>query len=161
MNLETIEKILTTQQPDLLGIKDIPNARLTFEMELLEQIAQLDGTVANLKAPVAQAKLGIEPEAFRALAQNLPHTPFIQYSSTGFSYYNVVFQRNVPGLTVPRFPQGENLRLKPWQNYANQPLQYRTSQVEPALLAEWRDHLEKNLPDYMIPNHFIVLEQLH
>ncbi|MBP5974298.1 amino acid adenylation domain-containing protein [Brasilonema sp. CT11] len=161
LNLETIEKILTTQQPDLLGIKHIPNARLTSEMVLLEQIAQLEGTVSDLKAAVAQAKLGIEPEAFRALGQDLPYTPFIQYSSTGFSNYDVVFQRNVPGqVTLPRFPTTDNLRLKPWQHYANQPLQYRTNQVDPVLLEEWRDFLGKTLPEYMIPNHFTVLEKL-
>jgi amino acid adenylation domain-containing protein len=161
LNLETIERILTTQQPDLLGIKDIPNARLTSEMVLLEQIAQLDGTVSDLKAAVAQAKLGIEPEEFRTLARNLPYTPFIQYSSTGFACYDVVFQRNIPGqVIVPRFATTNHLRLKPWQHYANQPLQYRTPQVDPELLAEWRDFLEENLPEYMIPNHFTVLEKL-
>ncbi|KYC42719.1 non-ribosomal peptide synthetase [Scytonema hofmannii PCC 7110] len=161
LNLETIEKILTTQQPDLLGIKDIPNARLTSEMEMLEQIGQLDGTVLDLKAAVAQAKSGIEPEVFRTLVRDLPYTPFIQYSSPGFSCYDVVFQRNIPGqVTLPRFAIEKNLRLKPWQHYANQPLKYRTNPVDPALLVEWRDFLEKNLPDYMIPSHFTVLKQL-
>ncbi|MEH2284580.1 MAG: amino acid adenylation domain-containing protein [Nostoc sp.] len=161
LNLETIERILTTQQPDLLGIKNIPNARLTTEMALLEQIAELDGNVSDLKVAVAQAKLGIESEAFRTLVQDLPYTPFIQYSRTAFSDYDVIFQRNIPGeATQARFNQGENLRLKPWQHYANQPLQYRTNQVEPELLAEWRDFLEKTLPDYMIPSHFTVLEKL-
>ena len=161
LNLETIERILTTQQPELLSIKDIPNDRLTSEMALLEKIAQLDGTVTDLKAVVAQAKSGIEPEAFRTLVRDLPYTAFIQYSPTGFSHYNVVFQRNIPGqVTLPRFTQGENLRLKQGQDYANQPLQYRTPLVDSALLAEWRDFLEKNLPEYMIPNHFTVLEQL-
>jgi amino acid adenylation domain-containing protein len=161
LNLETIEEILTTQQPDLLGIKAVPNAYLTSEMLLLEESTQLDGTVSDLKAAVAQAKLGIEPEAFRILARDFSYTPFIQYSSTGFSDYDVVFQRNIPGQTIlPRFAQDKNLRLKPWQRYANQPLQYRTNQVDPALLAEWRDFLAKNLPDYMIPSHFMVLDQL-
>ncbi|MHC0062934.1 amino acid adenylation domain-containing protein [Nostoc sp. UIC 10890] len=161
LNLETIEKILTTQQPDLLGIKNIPNARLTSEMTLLEEIAQLDGTVADLKAAIAQAKPGIEPEAFRTLAGNLPYTPFIQKSPTNCSDYNVIFQQNLSEqVTLPRFSQGENSQLKPWQDYANQPLQYRTNQVDPTLLAEWRDFLGKTLPDYMIPSHFTVLEQL-
>ncbi|MCC5645814.1 amino acid adenylation domain-containing protein [Nostoc sp. CHAB 5824] len=160
LNLETIERILTTQQPDLLRINNIPNARLTSEMVLLEEIAQLDGIVSDLKAAVAQAKSGIEPEAFR-IARDLPYTLFIQYSSTGFADYDVVFQRNIPGQAIlPRFTQGENLRLKPWQDYANQPLQYRTNQVDLGLLAEWRDFLGKTLPDYMIPNHFTVLDQL-
>ncbi|MEH2239777.1 amino acid adenylation domain-containing protein [Nostoc sp.] len=161
LNLQTIEKILTTQEPDLLGIKNIPNARLSSEIALLKQIAQLDGTVTDLKAAVTQAKLGIEPEAFRTLARDLPYTLFIQYNPTGFSDYDVVFQKNIPGQAIlPRFAQGKNLRLKPWQHYANQPLQYRTNQVDPALLDEWRDFLGKTLPDYMIPSHFTVLEKL-
>nr|ASR75187.1 AptC [Nostoc sp. KVJ2] len=161
LNLETIKKILTTQQPDLLGIKGIPNAYLTSEMLLLEESTQLDGTVSDLKVAVTQARLGIEPEAFRTLARDFSYTPFIQYSSTGFSDYDVVFQRNIPGQAIlPRFAQNKNLRQKPWQRYANQPLQYRTNQVDPALLAEWRDFLANNLPDYMIPSHFMVLDQL-
>jgi acyl carrier protein len=161
LNLETIQQILTTEQPDLLGIKGIPNARLTSEMALLEQIPQLDGTITDLKAAIAQIKSGIEPEALRTLARDLPYTPFIQYSSIGLSDYDVVFQRNIPGQeTLPGFATKGNWRMKPWQNYANQPLQYRTNQVDPALLAEWRDFLGKTLPDYMIPSHFTVLEKL-
>ncbi|MFN6462896.1 MAG: non-ribosomal peptide synthetase [Nostoc sp. DedVER02] len=161
LNLATIEKILATQQPDLLRIKDIPNARLTLEMALLENIPQLEGNVADLKAVISQIKLGIEPEVFRTLTRDLPYTPFIQYSSTGFAYYDVILQRNIPEQeTIPRFNQRENWRLKPWQHYANQPLQYRINQVAPELLEEWRDLLAKNLPDYMIPNHFLVLEKL-
>jgi amino acid adenylation domain-containing protein len=161
LNLATIERILTTEQPDLLGIKSIPNARLTPEMVLLAQIPQLDGTVTDLKAAIAQVKSGIEPEAFRNLARDLPYTAFIQYSSTGFSDYDVVFQRHIfEEDKIPRFATKGNWRLKPWQNYANQPLQYRTNQIDPALLAEWRDFLEKTLPDYMIPSHFVVLDKL-
>ncbi|MCW5314092.1 amino acid adenylation domain-containing protein [Nostoc sp. KVJ3] len=161
INLKTIEKILKTQQPDLLGIKNIPNARLISEMAMLEEIAQLNGTVADLKAAIAQVKLGIEPEALRTLALNLPYTPFIQYNPTRFSNYDVIFQRDISGqVTLPRFKQGENLQLKPWQDYANQPLQYRTNQIDSNLLEEWRDFLVKALPDYMIPSHFTVLEKL-
>jgi 2-polyprenyl-3-methyl-5-hydroxy-6-metoxy-1,4-benzoquinol methylase/acyl carrier protein len=161
LNLATIERILTTEQPDLLGIKNIPNARLTSEMALLAQIPQLDGTVTDLKAAIAQVKSGIEPEAFRNLARDLPYKAFIQYSSTGFSDYDVVFQRHIfEEDKIPRFATKGNWRLKPWQNYANQPLQYRTNQIDPALLAEWRDFLEKTLPDYMIPSHFVVLDKL-
>jgi amino acid adenylation domain-containing protein len=161
LNPEKIEQILTTQQPDLLGIKNIPNARLTKEMLLLEQIAQLDGNVSDLKTAVSQAKLGIEPEAFRSLIRDLSYTLFVQYNSTDFASYDVVFQRNKPEkTTIPRFTQKHNFRLKPWQHYANQPLQYRTTEIEPALLDEWRYFLGKTLPEYMVPSHFIALEKL-
>ncbi|MBH8576701.1 amino acid adenylation domain-containing protein [Nostocaceae cyanobacterium CENA369] len=161
LNLETIEKILTTQQPDLLGVKNIPNARLTTEMALLEVIARLDGTVLDLKTEVALVQLGVEPEAFRTLVQDLSYTPFIQYNASGFAVYDVVFQRNISSdLTLPRFNQNHNFPIQKWQNYANQPLQYRSDRVDPAWLAEWRDFLAKNLPEYMIPSHFTVLEKL-
>ncbi|MBE8968393.1 amino acid adenylation domain-containing protein [Nostocales cyanobacterium LEGE 12452] len=161
LNLETIERILTTQQADLLRIKNIPNARLTSEINLLDNIAQAEGYVADLKTAISQVKSGIEPDAFRTLIQDLPYTSFIQYSSTGFVYYDVILQRNIPGQEIiPRFNQKKNWRLKPWQHYANQPLQYRVNQIAPEILEEWRDLLAKNLPDYMIPSHFIVLEKL-
>uniref|UniRef100_UPI001F22AF9B phosphopantetheine-binding protein n=1 Tax=Nostoc sp. CMAA1605 TaxID=2055159 RepID=UPI001F22AF9B len=161
LNLETIERILKTEQPDVFSIKDIPNARLTSEMVLLEKIAQIYGNVSDLKTVIDQIKPGLELEEFLALTRDLPYTPFIQYSATSFAYYDVIFQKNIPGKEqIPRFNQSKNWRLKPWQHYANQPLQYRTNQVEPELLEEWRDFLGTNLPDYMIPSHFVVLEKL-
>jgi amino acid adenylation domain-containing protein len=161
LDLDTIKQILTTQQPDLLSIKNIPNARLTSEMKLLETISQSAGTVKDLKAIISQVTSGIEPENFHTLTRDLPYTPFIQYSSTGFAFYDVVLQRNIPGQgTIPRFNQWENWRMKPWQYYANQPLQYFSNQIAPNVLEEWRDFLGKTLPEYMIPSHFIVLEKL-
>lgn len=93
LNIEAIEKILATQQPDLLSIKNIPNARLTLEMALLEKIDQLDGTVADLKEATTQIEAGIEPEIFHNLTQNLFYTPFIQYSFTNFANYDVICKK--------------------------------------------------------------------
>ncbi|AUT02776.1 non-ribosomal peptide synthetase [Nostoc sp. CENA543] len=180
LHIETIARILTTEQPDLLGIKKIPNARLTSEMALLEQIAQLNGTVADLKTAIAQTKSGIEPEAFRTLARDLPYTVFIQYSSTGYADYHVVFQRHISGEAKTtlrgssvahggdlqdradsgRFATKDAWQWKPWSDYANQPCQDHSSQVDPALLAQWRDFISNTLPDYMIPSHFVVLDKL-
>ncbi|MFB2837780.1 amino acid adenylation domain-containing protein [Floridanema evergladense] len=161
LNLEKIEQLLTTQKSDLLGIRNIPNARLTSEMILLEKINQLESNVSDLKMAIYHAKLGIEPEAFRTLVRELSYTPFVQYNSTDFSSYDVVFQRNNAEQTrIPRFTQEHNLRSKPWQHYANQPLHYRTAEIDPGLLDEWRSFLSKTLPEYTIPNHFIALEKL-
>ncbi len=163
LDLATIEQILTTQQPDLLGIKDIQNARLTSEMLLLEEVSRSANTdtVADLKVAVAHAKLGIEPEAVRTLVRDLPYTPFVQPNTADFSHYDVVFQRNIyENLTLPRFSQREILQIKPWQNYTNQPLQAGGDRLDPALLAQFRDFLGKTLPEYMIPSHFIGLEKL-
>ena len=161
LNLKTIETLLKTQEPDLLGIQNIPNARLSSEMVLLENIPQFEGTVKELKAIVAEAKTGIEPEALRTLTEGLPYTPFIQYSDRGFFTYQVIFQRNTTQpFNRPRFASKNTLHSLSWQDYANQPLTVDTHQIDPALITQWREFLGKTLPDYMIPSHFVQLEKL-
>jgi acyl carrier protein len=160
LNLDAIAEILTTQQPDLLGIKAIPNPRLTSEILLLEKIEQFDGTVADLKTAIAPTQLGIEPEACHTLVRDLPYTSFIQSSPTGFANYDVIFQRNIDEkYPLPRFIQEQKLSSIHWQEYANQPWQYGRDRL-PNLITEWRDFLAKTLPDYMIPSQFTVLEKL-
>ncbi len=168
LNQEQIRTVLTTEQPDLLGIQSLPNARLMFETQLLEQLdptdGLADGTVADLKAVLEQSPKGIEPANFQALAQDLPYSVFIQYANTTHRDYNVVFQRETLTSAAPatraRFITPDVIRPKPWQDYANHPLQHRISQIDPALLAEWRTFLKQNLPEYMIPNHFTMLDAL-
>ena len=161
LDLSAIANILTTQQPDLLGIQNIPNARLSKEMVLLTKMPQFIGMVKELKEIIAQVEIGIEPEAFFTLASDLPYTPFIQYSDSGFSTYQVVWQRNTTKpFTLPRFATKSTLQKRAWQDYANQPLTVDTPQINPALLSQWREFLGQTLPDYMIPSHFVPLEKL-
>ena len=161
LDLSAIATILTTQQPDLLGIQNIPNARLSKEMVLLTKMPQFVGTVQELKEIIAQVDIGIEPEALFTCASDLPYTPFIQYSDSGFSTYQVVWQRNTTKpFTLPRFPTKKILQKRAWQDYANQPLTVNTQQVDPALLSQWREFLGQTLPDYMIPSYFVPLEKL-
>jgi len=161
LNLKTIQNILNTQEPDLLGIENIPNIRLISEMVLLEKIPEFEGTVKQLKAILSQMEIGINPEALRTLTEDLPYTPFIQYGDREFSTYQVIFQRNTTSpFNQPRFASKNSLDPLNWKNYANQPLTLETNHVDPALIAQFREFLGQTLPDYMIPSHFVQLEKL-
>jgi amino acid adenylation domain-containing protein len=161
LNLQTIQNILNTQKPDLLGIQDIPSIRLMSEMVLLEKIPEFEGTVKQLKAILSQMEIGINPEALRTLTEDLPYTPFIQYSDREFFTYQVIFQRNTTyPFSQPRFAAKNSLDPLNWKNYANQPLTLETNHVDPALIAQFREFLGQTLPDYMIPSHFVQLEKL-
>ncbi|MDJ0728708.1 MAG: amino acid adenylation domain-containing protein [Crocosphaera sp.] len=161
LNLQELERILEHQKPDCLGIQNIPNTHLISEMFLLENIPEFEGTFQQLKALVNQVKTGINPEALRILTDNLPYTPFIQYSDSEFSTYQVIFQRNTTQpFNRPRFAPKKTLSSLSWQNYANQPLTINSHAIDPILIEEWREFLGKTLPDYMIPHHFIQLEKL-
>ena len=161
LNLKTIQNILNTQEPDLLGIENIPNIRLISEMVLLEKIPEFEGTIKQLKAILSQMEIGINPEALRTLTEDLPYTPFVQYSDREFSTYQVIFQRNTTyPFSQPRFASKNSLDPLNWKNYANQPLTLDTNHVDPALIAQFREFLGQTLPDYMIPSHFVQLEKL-
>jgi acyl carrier protein len=161
LNLEKIQHILDTQKPNLLGIQDIPNIRLMSEMVLLEKIPEFEGTVKQLKAVLSQMETGINPEALRTLTEDLPYTPFVQYSDREFSTYQVIFQRNTTSpFNQPRFASKNSSDPLNWKNYANQPLTLETNHVDPALIAQFREFLGQTLPDYMIPSHFVQLEKL-
>jgi amino acid adenylation domain-containing protein len=161
LNLQTIQNILNTQKPDLLGIQDIPSIRLMSEMVLLEKIPEFEGTVKQLKAILSQMEIGINPEALRTLTEDLPYTPFIQYSDREFFTYQVIFQRNTTyPFSQPRFAAKNSLDPLNWKNYANQPLTLETNHVDPALIAQFQQFLGQTLPDYMIPSHFVQLEKL-
>jgi len=161
LNLEKIQRILDTQQPNLLGIQDIPNIRLMSEMVLLEKIPEFEGTVKQLKAVLSQMETGINPEALRTLTEDLPYTPFIQYSDREFSTYQVIFQRNTTyPFSQPRFALKQTVNSQSWQDYANQPLTVNPNSIDPVLSNQWRDFLGQTLPDYMIPSHFIQQSKL-
>jgi amino acid adenylation domain-containing protein len=156
LSLEKIQRILDTQKPDLLGIQDIPNIRLVSEMILLEKVSEFEGTVKQLKAILGPMATGINPEALRTLAEDLPYTPFIQYGDREFSTYQIVFQRNTTyPFSQPRFALKQTLNSPSWQDYANQPLTLNPNTIDPILIKQWRDFLGQTLPDYMIPSHFI------
>ncbi|NET72876.1 MAG: amino acid adenylation domain-containing protein, partial [Sphaerospermopsis sp. SIO1G2] len=161
LNLAVIQEHLTNKTPDLLHIQNIPNPRLSLEMALCEKIHDFDVSVKDLQTAVSQIELGIEPELFYNLNINSDYKIFVQYNSSDLTNYDVIFQRKISDQEIiPRFNQHQNLQFKPWENYANQPLKYSSNQVKPELLTEWRDFLSYTLPDYMIPNHFVVLEKL-
>jgi cyclopropane fatty-acyl-phospholipid synthase-like methyltransferase/acyl carrier protein len=161
LNLEKIQHILDTQKPNLLGIQDIPNIRLMSEMVLLEKIPEFEGTVKQLKAVLSQMETGINPEALRTLTENLPYTPFIQYSDREFSTYQVIFQLNTTyPFSQPRFALKQTVNSQSWQDYANQPLTVNPNSIDPVLSNQWRDFLGQTLPEYMIPSHFIQQSKL-
>ncbi|NEO20282.1 non-ribosomal peptide synthetase [Moorena sp. SIO4A5] len=175
--LTQVRRVLLEERPESLGIRRIPNGRIQQALQVqqcLEQSSQEFKTVKHLRQHLMDVmgdgahnnSSGVEPDMFWELAEELGyqvHLSWWEASSTG--YYDVVFLREtvpkdqdvVSALQKVAFWQEHRSPLKLRQDYANIPLQ---SKLTYKLIPEIRQFLQNKLPEYMLPQHFVVLDHL-
>jgi len=155
VNLPTLSQLLAERQLERLVIKGVPNARLLGEIKLLYLLAHDEkvSTVEDLRHQLQQINHneGVEPEMFWALSEELPYHIHITWADLQENY-DVICQRT----DVPLAPFGttDQIPVKPWAAYANNPLQ---GQISRKLEPQWRHYLAERLPDYMVPTVFVIL----
>ncbi|MDQ2693850.1 MAG: AMP-binding protein, partial [Pseudomonadota bacterium] len=153
--LAALRQHLAEAQPEAIGLRGVPNARLVAEMQLLERLAGADAaTAGELRAETAEQP-GVEPEDLRALGESLPYEVYLGWSRDDPAAFDAVLRRRRPGQRPYFEPRCAD--AKPWERYANNPLHgERTRRLAAALPA----FLRESLPEYMIPSAFIPLEAL-
>lgn len=162
----SIRQLLQQSEPEILGISRIPNPRLLADLQAVELLQQKDSpftTVDELKAIVEIAQFdqaSIEPEDLWNLSYELPYKVYINESGFGArGRYDVVFHRvsdRQPGDSVPAFSYPTST-IQPWSAYANNPGEKQSTSN---LIPQLRSRLKEELPEYMIPSAFVVLDAL-
>jgi amino acid adenylation domain-containing protein/FkbM family methyltransferase len=165
LSLETVRHMLE-EEPEIMGITGVPNARVQAEVEMVKWLKSQDGpeTVGELREVLRNRPgVGIDPEDLWALSQEMLYTVEISWSkSEKVGCYDAVFTRQLKGRAewppkVVRAAKGGVEQRKAWSEYANAPLQRHGM---PALVSQLRSLLKERLPDYMIPASFVLLEAL-
>ncbi|MCP4702545.1 MAG: amino acid adenylation domain-containing protein, partial [Gammaproteobacteria bacterium] len=103
LDLAKARRLLLEKPNDIIGLTNIPNARLVAEAEIAEQLARPEVTVGELRTFISRLDNGVEPEEFRALADGLSCTSHISYR--GKYSYSVVFQPQAAHEALPRFEE--------------------------------------------------------
>lgn len=163
LTLSSVRHLLLATQPEILLIRNVPNARIIREVKTVELLNNPDGpkTVGEVRSHLEQLpQTGIDPEELWNLSQNLPYLIDIIWSESSVAdCYEVVFRHRQRGRVdvSEAIASQDTVHTKPWNYYANQPLQ---SKFTRKLALELRHFLEQKLPEYMIPTAFECLEKL-
>ncbi|AOX00333.1 hypothetical protein BJP34_13495 [Moorena producens PAL-8-15-08-1] len=163
VTLAKVRRTLAQQHPDYLGIVRIPNARVEEALKIqqcLDDPTPELKTVEHLRQYLSEQKpTGIEPDLFWQLGEELGYEVRLSWweaSSTGC--YDVAFIRHDLATVAPRiaFWQWSHGVVR-WHDYGNIPLR---GKVTDKLLPQVRQFLQGKLPEYMVPQQFIVLEHI-
>lgn len=158
--LGKLRQILAEINHPILGIRNIPNARIFADVKAQEILAQgnCPDTVGQLRELVEKASQNVvEPEDIWALNQELPYKININWSeNTANGCYDVTFKHQEAIFTQElNCSKSTPLFLKPWLVYANNPV---AENFTPQLVPQLRNFLKQKLADYMIPSNFVIME---
>jgi len=165
-SVSDLHRYLEEERPAALTVTGVPNARLQRETKLLEILAsgEYPATAGELREALRadSAVNAIEPEDLWTLGESLGYIVQVRWSeSDALGSCDVAYLRRERDAeegadSVFGFP-GYLSHSKPWSTYANNPLQ---SILGDKLVPELRALAEKELPDYMVPSAFMLLDAI-
>ncbi len=159
LTVSSLRKFLEETGRDVIGVKNIPNRRLSSEMSAMQLLRSGEGseTAGEMRAALGKSQKNgfIDPEDIWALSDELNYDVLINWSGSAENFDEVLSRRTSSADLSP--VQNEMINAKPWQEYANNPLQ---SSLAQKLVPELRNYLQETLPDYMVPSAFVLLDAL-
>ncbi|HLL70296.1 MAG TPA: amino acid adenylation domain-containing protein [Pyrinomonadaceae bacterium] len=171
LTLDSVRQHLMENAPDTLGLRRVPNARLTDALRIVELLETEGGaeTVAELREQLrATPRADVDPQEFWSLEGELPYAVEINLSGDGAGgSFDVVFVKTNAGSTLAQLAIAADAAsaathaAKPLSDYANNPLQGKLARdAARKLTPQLRAFLQERLPDYMLPSAFVMLDAL-
>ena len=149
----------------VLGVADLVNARVAEDVQAFDVMISDDApaTVGELRRTVEEVSMGVavEPEDLWALGTDLDYDVELKWSAGSAQKMDLVLRRRgAPWVELaPLDRRRKELRAdeQSWTRYANNPLQ---SEVARTLVPQLRRGLMEELPEYMMPSAFMLLDAL-
>ncbi|HZF12136.1 MAG TPA: amino acid adenylation domain-containing protein [Thermoanaerobaculia bacterium] len=177
LTLAALRRRLEEDRPEVLGLCNVPNARVAEAVAASRLLREADGpdgmgmgTAGDLRRSAAAAAAGaVEPQALWEIPLDLPYEIELGWASPGAAGgLAAVLRRRGAGegraALAALLPEPQELPELPEDvaagasgRYSNHPLQGRFARrIAPAL----REFLKQRLPDYMVPSTFVLLEAM-
>jgi amino acid adenylation domain-containing protein len=170
-SLGQLQDKLKLEQPEYLGIRDVPNQRLQKALQILDCLENPPGvtTVGELRQLLGKnTGIGINPEQMWQLGEQLGYTVHLSWwEGSQDGSFDVVFCRQnailepiiskVDQQPYPNFWDDGTIIPKSWTDYTNNPLYGKLVQK---LVPQVREFVQQKLPNYMVPQAFVLLNTL-
>ncbi|NCR20497.1 MAG: amino acid adenylation domain-containing protein [Microcystis aeruginosa L111-01] len=170
-SLGQLQDKLKLEQPEYLGIRDVPNQRLQKALQILDCLENTPGvtTVGELRQLLGKnTEIGINPEQMWQLGEQLGYTVHLSWwEGSQDGSFDVVFCRQnailepiiskVDQQPYPNFWDDGTIIPKSWTDYTNNPLYGKLVQK---LVPQVREFVQQKLPSYMVPQAFVLLNTL-
>ncbi|NCT61530.1 MAG: amino acid adenylation domain-containing protein [Microcystis aeruginosa G13-01] len=170
-SLGQLQDKLKLEQPEYLGIRDVPNQRLQKALQILDCLENPPGvtTVGELRQLLEKnTGIGINPEQMWQLGEQLGYTVHLSWwEGSQDGSFDVVFCRQnailepiiskVDQQPYPNFWDDGTIIPKSWTDYTNNPLYGKLVQK---LVPQVREFVQQKLPSYMVPQAFVLLNTL-
>ncbi len=170
-SLGQLQDKLKLEQPEYLGIRDVPNQRLQKALQILDCLENPPGvtTVGELRQLLGKnTGIGINPEQMWQLGEQLGYTVHLSWwEGSQDGSFDVVFCRQnailepiiskVDQQPYPNFWDDGTIIPKFWTDYTNNPLYGKLVQK---LVPQVREFVQQKLPSYMVPQAFVLLNTL-
>ena len=163
--LPRLERLLIEEQPEVLEVRRVPNARVWANVRLVELLNGSDATqtageaveAARLSSPDA-----VDPEDVWRLSESVPYVIEVSWSESDAECFDILFRRQTGNAKIELTAHAVNFPLetkqsKPLSFYANNPLQGGLAR---RIVPRLRAFLEEKLPAYMMPSAFVLLDAL-
>ena len=163
--LNDIAEMLAGETPERAVVRNVTNMRLAKDVDILAALSESAevSTVGDLRG-VLQTRIatGLDPEDVFALEGKYPYSVGVSWSARGgLGDFDATFERDSASRSATVEPGGaisESItKLGPIGEYANDPLR---GVLMRTLVPQVRTRLRETLPDYMVPSHFVVLDEL-
>jgi amino acid adenylation domain-containing protein len=159
LTLEGLKELLAETKPETLGIRKIPNGRLSAEAIAVAYLkeAGAQDTMADLRAHLAaQPRVGVEPEELFGLEAATGYRVELSWLGTdAVGSIDAVFTRADQPVAKAIF-QPPYTGAKRITDYCNNPQRAKLNRL---LVPKLREYLKERLPHYMMPAVFSVLDR--
>ena len=166
LSVSELEGMLEEGEAEAIIVSGVPNARVLSEMKALELLRSEGGpeTVRELRELADDVVEGVDPEQIWRMSEERGYTAGISRADAAGSYEVVMRRGKLAWWEVGkglREGEGEARRSGKgrgvYKRYSNNPLQGIFARK---LVPELRGYLKERLPDYMVPDLFMMIDQL-